>query len=194
MKELTDEAIISQLKEGFDARLFALLTDSYQSKVLARCKTVVKDDDAAEDLVQEVFIKLFLKMDTFKGVAKFSTWLETITINTALDYSRKNKKKYHEAITEKLADSVEDLIDSDEPVEEEVSIQIMEQLLEELSPEDKLILMLKHYEKASVKEIQIALSIGESAVKMRLKRARDRINKLRQKFLEEEQERLKNKR
>lgn len=187
MKELTDEAIVSQLKEGFDARLFALLTDRYQSKVLARCKAVVKDQDIAEDLVQEVFIKLFLKIEGFKGTSKFSTWLETIATNTALDYARKNKKKYHEALTEKLADSIEDLVDSDEPVEEEVSVQIMEKLLEDLSPEDKLILVLKHYEKASVKEIQIALGIGESAVKMRLKRARDRINKLRKKFLDDEQ-------
>lgn len=184
MKAISDEVIIQQLAQEFNAKLFATLVNRYRDKVVSRCKTLVKDEDLAQDLTQEVFVKVFLRLGSFKSEAKFSTWLDTIATNTCLDHLRKDKSKktFHEKITDKLSDSVSDLTELEEDIPEELSIQILEELLSQLPPEDKMILLLKYDEKTPIKEIQTILNLSESAVKMRLKRARERITKLHKKL------------
>ncbi len=182
MDALSDEMMVERLKESFDPKLFATLTERYKKKIVQRCQSMVKDEDAAQDLTQEVFIKVFLKLDSYRQESKFSVWLDAIVHNTCLDYLRKSKKNYHEKITEKLADSVEDLSEGETELSQELSLQILEELLVQIPPEDKMILLLKYHEKIPIKGIQTALNLGESAVKMRLKRARERVNKLYQKL------------
>ncbi|MEN7548400.1 RNA polymerase sigma factor [Rapidithrix thailandica] len=179
MKEyITDEELVGQLQKSFEPKLFALLSERYEKKIVAQCRTYVKDEDTAKDLAQDVFVKLFLKISMYKGDAKFSSWLYTITNNTCLDYLRKNSKHLHTEISNELADKLEEISEFDEEVPEEVSIEILQQLLEQIPPQDKMILMLKYKEHLSLKEIQETMGIGESAVKMRLKRAREKVTKL----------------
>lgn len=71
-----------------------------------------------------------------------------------------------------------DLIEDVDEVPQEVSLQILDQLLDTISPEEKLLLLLKYKEKHSIKDIQTSLNLSESAVKMRLKRAKEKINAL----------------
>lgn len=93
-------------------------------------------------------------------------------------FSSKKQKKVHVVLTEKLADEVSSIVDYDEELPEEKTIEILESLLEELSHEEKLILLLKYKEKHPIRDIQISMGLSESAVKMRLLRAKEKLNKM----------------
>ncbi|UII22854.1 RNA polymerase sigma factor [Fulvivirga ligni] len=177
-KKLSDEEIILYLQQGAGGQYFTLLVERHENYILKKCKSYVQDDDQAEDLCQEILIKLFLKVHDFKGQAKFSTWLFSIIHNTCIDQLRKNKKSVAQVITEKMADEISDLVDGVDEVPEEISVKILNELLEEISPEEKLLLLMKYKEKHHIKDIQLTLGLSESAVKMRLKRAKEKINKL----------------
>ena len=174
---LSDEELIQFIQNGGPERYFSVLADRHQAYVLRKCKGFVKSDDEAEDLSQEVFIKVFMQLKSFRSEAKFKTWLYTIIYHTCLDYLRKRKKSTHDIISEKLAEEIAEVIDTDE-VDQELLLQALEQLLEKITPEEKLLLMLKYKEKQPLQAIVATLKLSESAVKMRLKRAKDKVNKL----------------
>jgi RNA polymerase sigma-70 factor (ECF subfamily) len=114
----------------------------------------VKDKDAAEDLTQEVLIKLFLKMKSYQSQAKFSTWLFAVIHNTSVDFLRKNKRNVRKVLIEKLLDQLADLVEDEKEIPEEISVQILDDLLEQLTPEDKMLLLMKYKERHPIKEIQ----------------------------------------
>jgi RNA polymerase sigma-70 factor (ECF subfamily) len=175
--KLSDEELVLLMKSG-DNRYFSVFADRYEKYILTRCKSYVKDADAAEDLSQEVMIKVFLQVANFRKEAKLTTWLFSIIHNACIDYLRSKKKRVHDVITEKLAEEVFEMVDSDEELTEEKTVEILETLLDQMTPEGKLVLLLKYKEKHSILDIQNSLGLSESAVKMRLKRAKEMLNKL----------------
>lgn len=181
-KNIPDEELVFLLQENSNLRYFSVLTQRHEKYILKKCKSYVKDENIAEDLCQEILIKLFLKINTFKGEARFSTWLFAIIHNTCMDHLRRNKKNVRQVITEKMTDEVSEMIDGVDDIPEALSVKILEELLEEISPDEKMILLLKYKEKHPIKDIQLTLGLSESAVKMRLKRAKDKVNKLYQKY------------
>lgn len=177
-KNISDERLILLLQDDYNPRYFAMLIQRHEKYILRKCISYVKSEDVAEDLCQEILIKLFINIKTFKGEARFSTWLFSIIHNTCIDHLRKNKKNIRQVITEKMAEDIAEMIDGVDEVPEELSIKILEHLLDEISPEEKMILLLKYKEKHPIKDIQLTLGLSESAVKMRLKRAKNKVNKL----------------
>ncbi|WP_370089729.1 RNA polymerase sigma factor [Ekhidna sp.] len=176
-EKLSDEELVLRMKSG-DNQYFSVFVDRYESYITKKCKSYVKDEDAANDLSQEVMIKVFLQVSKFRTEAKLTTWLFSIIHNTCIDYLRSKKKRTHDVISEKLADEVFELVDADEELPEEKTVEILETLLDQMTPEGKLILLLKYKEKHSIQDIQNSLGLSESAVKMRLKRAKEMLNKL----------------
>lgn len=178
IEKLSDEGLAIQLKETGDQRFFAELAKRHEKKILKKCKSYVKQEEASEDLMQEILIKVFLRIKDFRNEAKFSTWLFTIIHSTCIDYLRKHKKNVHSVITEKLSEEVGDIIESEEEISEALSEKVLLELLEQMTPEEKMLLLLKYKEKHQIRDIQKTLNLSESAVKMRLKRAKEKINKL----------------
>ncbi|MBL3656951.1 RNA polymerase sigma factor [Fulvivirga sediminis] len=177
-KKISNEELILLLQQGGNGQYFTLLAERHEKYILKKCASYVKDDDEAEDLCQEILIKLFLKVNDFKGQAKFSTWLFSIIHNTCIDHLRKSKKNVTQVITEKMVDEISEMIEGVDEMPEEITINILNKLLEEISPEEKLLLLMKYKEKHHIKDIQLTLGLSESAVKMRLKRAKEKLNKL----------------
>jgi RNA polymerase sigma-70 factor (ECF subfamily) len=177
MKE-TDEEIILKLQAEFEPRLFSELIGRHRGMIKNKCMVYVRNSDIAEDLCQDILIKLYLKLESFKSDSRFTTWLFSIIHNHCMDYLKKNRKEMHQEITEKLSDEVAELMDHEEELSRALSEELLNGLLEQITPEGKLILLLKYKEHKSIKEIQTALNINESTVKMRLKRAKDKINHL----------------
>ena len=182
-RKLSDEEIVHTLQEG-NWKYFTVLNERYEEHILSKCYGYVKDRDVSEDLCQEILLKIFFKIKDFKGTARFKTWLFAIIHNTCIDYLRKHKKNVPQIITSKMIDELPDLLIADDDIPVELSEQILAQLLEDISSEDKLLLLMKYKEKYSIQEIQQALNLSESAVKMRLKRAKERVNKLYDKLVE----------
>ena len=177
-KNLSDEEIIKILQQEGNNRYFTVLAERYELGILKKCKSYVKDDDTAEDLCQEILLKVFINIKNFKGSAKFSTWLFSIIHNSCIDFLRKEKKNVKQVITNKMVEEVAEIIDGVDEVSLELSEKLMLKLLEDLSPEDRLLLLLKYKEKHSIHDIQASLNLSESAVKMRLKRVKEKLNKL----------------
>lgn len=178
----SDEHLINRFQETNDNRVFSTLIERHEKTIYRKCYGYVKDKTAAEDLCQEVLIKLFLKLKSYQNNARFSTWLFSIIHNTSIDYLRKNKKNVRSVLIEKLSGEVAELVEDKDELSEEVTLKILDNLLDQLTPEDRMLLLMKYKEKHQIKDMQQALGVSESAIKMRLKRARERITKLHQKY------------
>jgi len=172
---LTDEALVEAITKNNDTMLFEVLYDRYSSMVYNKCYGFANGIDEAKDLTQDVFLRVFVKLGSFKGNSKFSTWLYSFTYNHCVNYvnrstAKKIEKKSVEA--DNIKDSYEDTDDEDI---KSLRVEKLKVALEKISPEEKMILLLKYQDFLSIKELESMLEIGESAVKMRLKRAKEKL-------------------
>ncbi|RIV36530.1 RNA polymerase sigma factor [Flagellimonas lutimaris] len=173
---LSDEELVKQIVANNDPLLFGKLYDRYAKMVYNKCYGFAKSADEAEDLTQDVFLQLFIKLRTFKGKSKFSTWLYSFTYNFCVNYVNRDKQL-------KIRDQSVQVETSEHKLTEEVPDESLFEMkadklkkcLEIISAEDKSILLLKYQDGASIKELVSLMDIGESAVKMRLKRAKERL-------------------
>ena len=177
INKLTDEELVFKIVETNNSQLFAILYDRFSKVVYNKCYGFAKNKEEAEDLTHDVFIRLFVKLKTFQGNSKFSTWLYSFTYNFCVNYVQRNTHKKKEKVT-----VVTDVIKDDEVFEEIDDAQLFELKSEKLAkalalmdPKDKAILLMKYQDDMSIKEIKEALGIGESAVKMRIKRAKQKV-------------------
>ncbi|WP_235856481.1 RNA polymerase sigma factor [Flagellimonas oceanensis] len=174
--QLSDEELVKQIVADNDPMLFGKLYDRYAKLVYNKCYGFAKSEDEAEDLTQDVFLQLFIKLRTFKGKSKFSTWLYSFTYNFCVNYVNRNKQR-------KIRDKSVQVENSEHKLTEEVPDESLYEMkadklkkaLEQISPEEKSILLLKYQDGASIKELVTLMELGESAVKMRLKRAKERL-------------------
>jgi RNA polymerase sigma-70 factor (ECF subfamily) len=169
----SDNELIEKIVKSNDTHLFAVLYDRHVSMVYNRCLSFASSKEEAQDLAHDIFIKLFIKLRTFKGESKFSTWLYSFTYNFCVNYvNRNNYKKNEKNFEYEIADEVDD---SSEEELFELKADKLKKALDIVDPNEKMILLLKYQDDLSLKEIQQLLQIGESAVKMRLKRAREKV-------------------
>jgi len=173
LKKLSDERLVSLFIESQNNSYFEQLYDRYADKIYRKCLSFVKDEAKAEDFTHDIFMKLVLNIGCYKETAKFSTWLYSITYNYCIDQLRISKR-----YNEHLIDENFDLIDDDEDAElAEMEDHRLRKALQQIVAEDKSILMMKYQDEMSIKDISNTLDISESAVKMRLLRAKDKLKK-----------------
>ncbi|MEM1258218.1 MAG: RNA polymerase sigma factor [Bacteroidota bacterium] len=173
---LTDEELVQNIVAKNDTLLFGVLYDRYARMVYNKCYGFAKSTDEAEDLTQDVFLMLFIKLASFQGRSKFSTWLYSFTYNFCVNYVNRNKQR-------KMSDKSVSMQDVDYKIPDEVSDERiyemkankLEKALEMVAPEDRSILLLKYQDGASIKELADFMELGESAIKMRLKRAKAKL-------------------
>uniref|UniRef100_UPI00404B3907 RNA polymerase sigma factor n=1 Tax=Gelidibacter sp. TaxID=2018083 RepID=UPI00404B3907 len=175
--KISDEELVKAIVKSNDTVLFEVLYDRYSKIVYNKCYGFAKDEDEAKDLTQDVFLKLFVKLITFKGTSKFSTWLYAFTYNHCVNYvTRSTQKKIEkQAIESSGLENVSDESEEDDDSIHMMKVEYLKEALDQISPDEKMILLLKYQDLLSVKELETVLGIGESAVKMRLKRAKERL-------------------
>jgi len=173
---LSDEEIIKSIIEEGQAELFGELYDRYADKVFRKCLGFVHDRDQAQDMVQDVLLKAFTQLSKFKGNSKFSTWLYSITYNYCVEqYRRKSKVR-----TTDIDEGPDIKEDTDEAEQELLSFRAekLKYALDHINPDDKVILLLKYQDNVPIKDLMTQLGLSESAVKMRLSRARQRVKEI----------------
>ena len=174
VKKLTDEQLVALFIESQKNVYFEQLYDRYSDKVYRKCLSFVKDDAKAEDFTHDIFLKLVLNLSSYKETAKFSTWLYSITYNYCIDQTRVSKKYSEVGLDENF-----DVPDDDDDSEmAELEAQRLNKAMKQIMPEEKSILMMKYQDDLSIKEISESLEISESAVKMRLLRAKEKLRKV----------------
>lgn len=173
---LTDEALVEAIVKTNDTLLFEVLYDRFAKMVYNKCYGFANSEDEAEDLTQDVFLRVFIKLGSFKGRSKFSTWLYAFTYNHCVNYVTRNtaKKIEKQSVSSEIIENIGDAVDSTHEFES-MKVEQLKRVMELIDPEEKMILLLKYQDNLSIKELSEALDIGESAVKMRLKRAKDKL-------------------
>jgi len=173
---LTDEALVEAIVKTNDTMLFEVLYDRYATMVYNKCYGFANGIDEAKDLTQDIFLRVFVKLASFKGKSKFSTWLYAFTYNHCVNYVTRNtaKKIEKQSIDSERIENIGEDIDSTHEFQN-MRVEQLKRVMELISPDEKMILLLKYQDNLSIRELSEALDIGESAVKMRLKRAKEKL-------------------
>jgi len=173
---MTDEQLVREIARNNNVMLFEQLYDRYAKRIYNKCLSFSKSEAEAEDLTQDIFLMLFVKLGSFKGKSKFSSWVYSFTYNFCVNYVNRNKERKIQDTSDSLTYNL-----SEEQAEEAIGEMRSEKLKRALSfiePETKTLLLLKYQDNVSIKELTQLLEISESAVKMRLKRAKAQITKI----------------
>lgn len=172
---LTDEEMIRQVLPIQPNQCFESLYNRYVTKVYRRCLSMTKDSEKAQDFTQDIFLKAFSKLDTFQQRSSFSTWLYSICYNYCSDQLRLGKRFSTTSI-----DTIFqlDIADTQESDLHEEALELVRRAMEILSVEEQRLLKLKYEDDLSIEEIAQLYAIKACAVKMRLKRSREKIRLL----------------
>jgi len=176
-KSISDEEAIEAYLATQNTSYFNILYDRYSRKVFGKCYSLLKSEAKAEDAAQEIFVKVLLNLSKFSGKSKFSTWLYSITYNFCIDTIRKNKKNVGVLVDDigRYGEEVEDEIEDSEIME--TNVLRLKEVLNILPAGDKAILLMKYQDEFSIKEICGIIDKSESAVKMKIKRAKEKFLK-----------------
>ncbi|MFS0868978.1 RNA polymerase sigma factor [Paenibacillus xylanilyticus] len=142
---------------------------------------IIKERTAAEDIIQEAFIKIIKNKPIFENEVKLKAWLKVVTRNTAINYLRKNKNNRNQLDTDSVFIDMETINQTAASVESTVETQMMQEsiefYLEQLKPEYRVLVELRWKEGLSYREMADLLDTSEEIVKQRLFRARGSIKK-----------------
>ena len=175
MQSLTDSEIVDIILESKSTQHFGELYDRYTTKVFNKCLGFSKSSAEAEDLTQDIFLHAFLKLHTFTKNVSFRQWLFVMTYNFCVNYVNRDKHKKMENNSIEINDHTDLHIEVDDYSLFQLQVDKLEKALEIIDSEDKMILLLKYQDSVSIKELTLTLEVGESAIKMRLKRAKSRL-------------------
>lgn len=175
--QLTDAELVVGAKKG-DRILLTELYNRYASKIYYKCLSMVKDKELAQDMAHDVFIKVSTNLIKFKGASELSFWIYAITYNHCISYLKKSKRLQFDTIDERIDPPDEGAQQLTEKLLRELQISQLKKLMKLLKPEEEVILLMRYQDGMSIKQIATILQIGESAVKMRLKRCREHLAEL----------------
>jgi RNA polymerase sigma factor (sigma-70 family) len=177
-RELSDSEIVREYLRTQNSAYFSMLYRKYSGKVFGKCISILKNDDEARDAVQDIFVKIMLNLGNFGEKSQFSTWIYSITYNFCIDVIRKKKKD--KTLFSEDIERAPDVAEDDIPDEYLLAMDMkyLKQVLEELPTGDKMILLMKYQDDMSIKEIADILEKTESAIKMKIKRAKHKAQEI----------------
>ena len=174
--ERTDSELIAAVLKG-DAASFEPLIVKYQPRVFATARRYARRESEVEDIVQEIFLKAFSKLKSFRGEAPFEHWLMRLAVRTCYDFLRghqRNREATFTDLTEPEEDWLERFAAAPESSSEnaEAAKQLVVRVLEQLSPPARMVITLLEIEDRSVKEIADLTGWSVALVKVRAFRDR----------------------
>ena len=180
--EKTDAELIAAVLKG-DASSFEPLITKYQPRVFATARRYARRESEVEDIVQEVFIKAFQKLSSFRGEAPFEHWLMRLAVRTCFDFLRghqRNKETSFTELTEPESDWLDRFVVQPDGASDNADAAklLIERLLEQLSPPARLVITLLEIDERSVKEIAQITGWSLPLVKVRAFRARAEMRKI----------------
>ena len=175
MENLNEQDLIQSILNG-NTQAFSVLLKRYQRPIHVLIRQIIPNREDAEELTQDVFIKAFRKLDSFKGSSSLSTWLYRIAWNTAISETRKKKLIYPEFDENQFANLPDETVDEVlEKENDELQLQRLEQAIERLQPEEKALITLYYTESKPLAEIALILNLSAENTKVKLHRTRKKI-------------------
>jgi RNA polymerase sigma-70 factor (ECF subfamily) len=180
--EKPDAELIAAVRQG-DPASFEPLVQKYSPRLFATARRYARRESEVEDIVQEVWLKAYHKLASFRGDAPFEHWLMRLAVRTCYDFLRghqRNREASFTDLTEPESDWLEQFLAAPESASEqaEAARTLVARLLEELSPPARLIITLLELEDRSVKEIAELTGWSVPLVKVRAFRARAEMRKI----------------
>ena len=180
--ERTEAELIAAVLQG-DSASFEPLVQKYSPRVFATARRYARRESEVEDIAQEVWLKAFDKLKTFRGEAPFEHWLMRMTVRTCYDFLRghqRSRESTFSDLTEAEDDWLERFRAQPETASEdaEAAKLLVERVMEKLSPQARLIITLLEIEDRSVKEIAALTGWSVPLVKVRAFRARAEMRKI----------------
>lgn len=163
---------IKKVQEGKEGCIsgFEFLIERFKNRIFTVCYRIIGNIEDAKDISQDTFIEIYMKLKTLHDPRKFSVWIYKIAVNKSINFLR---KKSRVLIWSKANSFVVE--EKDKHI---TKIDTINFLLSKLTPDYRTVLVLFYIEGKTIKEIASILDITESAVKMRIKRAREKLKKI----------------
>ena len=184
--------LISRAREG-DQMAFARLVEKHDVRVMSLTRSILGCSFDAEEAYQEIFLKIYRSLPTFRFESDFSTWIHRIAVNTALSKRRSlQRRRQKEQIMDPL-NSEDDFFDSvphnplDNPENQQLRSEILSQIeraLEDIPARQRTVFVMKHDQGMKLKEIAKTLDCAVGTVMSRLHYARKRLQSLLREFHE----------
>ena len=179
-----EQTLIDRICSG-DRSAFQALVERHKKKVYFLAYDVVGNHHDAEDISQEVFIKMFRSLKTFRRDAKMSSWLYQITVNTSIDHLRRKSSKPLKSMDdldktnfqEKLAGSRNAAVNPEQSAEAVIMQNRVSQALQKVSPRERSVFVMRHYNELKTREIAEILNVSQGTVKALLFRAVRKLRK-----------------
>lgn len=173
---MAEEIELIQSAQKGDLDAFRTLVERYKKNVYYFAFDMTGNHQDAEDLSQEVFIKMFKSLKSFKMKSKLSYWLYRITLNTYLSQKRTGREilRKQQNSLEEIQNKFVDSCDTNEPgkaVEQAIMQAHVKTALQKLSPKERAVFVMRHYQDLKVNEIAQALKIASGSVKSMLFRS-----------------------
>lgn len=176
----SDEEVLERVRAG-EAACFEVLMRRYNARLFRVARSIVGDDDEAEDVMQEAYVRAWTKLDQFEGRSSFATWLTRIAVHEAL--ARRRRSGRERASEAGALDAraggrpVSDEVRDAAPGPQEVAVDhelaaLLQQAVDALPEPARVVFVLREVEGLSGAETAAALDLTEGAVKVRLHRAR----------------------
>jgi RNA polymerase sigma-70 factor, ECF subfamily len=168
--------------QGGSHAAFAQLVHAHDETVLKVALRITGSQSEAQDIYQEVFLKVYKKLDCFRFDSSFSTWISRITTNTCLDYLRKARhrresdtiKVSFDGMEQDLLDQVADDRPANDPERELLRRELRACILSaltQLTPQERMVFDMKHFQGMKLRAVGEILNISEGSVKTSLVRA-----------------------
>jgi RNA polymerase sigma-70 factor (ECF subfamily) len=180
--ERTEAELIAAVLKG-DSASFEPLVLKYSPRVFATARRYARRESEVEDIAQEVWLKAFDKLKSFRGEAPFEHWLMRMTVRTCYDFLRghqRNRESSFSDLSEPESDWLDRFVTAPETAGEdaEAAKTLIARVLERLSPPARLVITLLEIEERSVKEISALTGWSVPLVKVRAFRARAEMRKI----------------
>jgi RNA polymerase sigma-70 factor (ECF subfamily) len=187
--ERTEAELIAAVLKG-DAASFEPLVQKYSPRVFATARRYARRESEVEDIAQEVWLKAFGKLKSFRGEAPFEHWLMRMTVRTCYDFLRghqRNRESSFSELTEPESDWLDRFVAAPETASDNADAAklLIERVMEKLSPPARLVITLLEIEDRSVKEIAELTGWSVPLVKVRAFRARAEMRKILEKMARE---------
>jgi RNA polymerase sigma-70 factor (ECF subfamily) len=180
--ERTETELIAAVLKG-DSASFEPLVQKYSPRVFATARRYARRESEVEDIAQEVWLKAFDKLKSFRGAAPFEHWLMRLTVRTCYDFLRghqRNRELSFSDLSEPESDWLERFVSAPEAASENAAAakMLVGRVLERLTPQARLVITLLEIEDRSVKEISKLTGWSVPLVKVRAFRARAEMRKI----------------
>ncbi len=185
MPEKEDGELVKHVLAGDDTA-YAVLVERYRARVFSTATRFARNGSELDDLAQDIFIRIWKGLKTYRADAPFEHWLMTVTVRTCYDFLRKHRKRRErEVLVDEMPSasmSGDGMFSGDSSEEKQrrqrEAWEVVQGLMEKLNEKEQLVITLMELEEKSVKEVASLTGWSESNVKVRAYRARNKMREI----------------